>query len=129
MDNVEKEIMAKIIDKTDSVLIIFCILLILFLVIAFIPIYKLMIKGREVVTNNENDRMDMAVKREALIIEVVTKNTEVISGLKVLFETTLNPLLNDLENKSVDIIEKLDEIKSKIDDMARLLPEKESSKR
>lgn len=121
--------MAKIIDKTDSVLIIFFVLLILFLVIAFIPIYKLMIKGREVVTNNENDRMDMAVKREALIIEVVTKNTEVISGLKVLFETTLNPLLNDLENKSVDIIEKLDEIKNKIDDMARILPEKGSSKR
>lgn len=89
MGESELEVLKTILSNTDSVIVVLFVLVILFLVIAFIPIYKLILQSRVSIANNENDRMDLTIKREALIIEVITKNTEVISGLKLLFENTL----------------------------------------
>lgn len=88
MGESELEVLKTILSNTDSVIVVLFVLVILFLVIAFIPIYKLILQSRVSIANNENDRMDLTIKREALIIEVITKNTEVISGLKLLFENT-----------------------------------------
>ena len=99
MGESELEVLKTILSNTDSVIVVLFVLVILFLVIAFIPIYKLILQSRVSIANNENDRMDLTIKREALIIEVITKNTEVISGLKLLIENTLNPSLKEMESK------------------------------
>ena len=95
------------------IIVVLFVLVILFLVIAFIPIYKLILQSRVSIANNENDRMDLTIKREALIIEVITKNTEVISGLKLLFENTLNPSLKEMESKISELCNKIDELDKK----------------
>ena len=110
----EAEILKTILNNTDSILVVVFILIILFLVIAFIPIYKLMLQNRNDIANNENDKMDLTIKREALIIEVITKNTEVISGLKVLFENTLDPSLKEMESQIKELCNKIDELDKKI---------------
>lgn len=75
MGESELEVLKTILSNTDSVIVVLFVLVILFLVIAFIPIYKLILQSRVSIANNENDRMDLTIKREALIIEVITKNT------------------------------------------------------
>lgn len=110
MGEIEKEIFTQVINKTDSVLVLYFILVILFITIAFIPLYKLVIKGRTNLANSENDKLDKNIKRESLIIEVVTKNTEVISELKTLFENSLDPSIKELEANTKDIAKKFDDI-------------------
>ena len=110
----EVEVFKTILNNTDSVIVVMFILVILFLVIAFIPIYKLILQSRAATANNENDKMDLTIKREALIIEVITKNTEVISGLKLLFENTLDPSLKEMEDKIGDLCNKIDELDKRI---------------
>lgn len=114
MGQSEIDILKTILNNTDSILVVIFILIILFLVIAFIPIYKLMLQSRTEIANNENDKMDLTIKREALIIEVITKNTEVISGLKVLFENTLDPSLKEMESQVKDLCSKIDELDKKM---------------
>lgn len=114
MGESEIEILTTILNNTDSVIIVMFVLVILFLVIAFIPIYKLILQSRADIANNENDKMDLTIKREALIIEVITKNTEVISGLKLLFENTLDPSLKEMEDKISELCNKIDELDKKI---------------
>lgn len=75
MGESELEVLKTILSNTDSVIVVLFVLVILFLVIAFIPIYKLILQSRVSIANNENDRMDLTIKREALIIEVITKDT------------------------------------------------------
>ena len=113
MGESEWEVLKTILSNTDSVIVVLFVLVILFLVIAFIPIYKLILQSRVSIANNENDRMDLTIKREALIIEVITKNTEVISGLKLLFENTLNPSLKEMESKISELCNKIDELDKK----------------
>ena len=110
----ETEVFTSILNNTDSVIVIVFVLVILFFVIAFIPIYKLILQSRTDIANNENDKMDLTIKREALIIEVITKNTEVISGLKLLFENTLDPSLREMEEKINDLCNKIDELDKRI---------------
>lgn len=112
MGESELEVLKTILSNTDSVIVVLFVLVILFLVIAFIPIYKLILQSRVSIANNENDRMDLTIK-EALIIEVITKNTEVISGLKLLFENTLNPSLKEMESKISELCNKIDELDKK----------------
>ena len=114
MEEAETNILTTILNKTDSVIVVMFILVILFLVIAFIPIYKLILQSRADIANNENDKMDLTIKREALIIEVITKNTEVIFGLKVLFENTLDPSLKEMEEKISTLCDKINELDKKI---------------
>lgn len=114
MGEAESDILTTILNTTDSVIVIIFILIILFLVIAFIPIYKLILQSRTDIANTENDKMDLTIKREALIIEVITKNTEVISGLKLLFENTLDPSLKEMEDKISILCDKIDELDKRI---------------
>lgn len=44
---------------------------------------------------------------------MITKNTEVISGLKLLFENTLNPSLKEMESKISELCNKIDELDKK----------------
>ena len=98
MGESELEVLKTILSNTDSVIVVLFVLVILFLVIAFIPIYKLILQSRVSIANNENDRMDLTIKREALIIEVITKNTEVIS---------------EMESKISELCNKIDELDKK----------------
>lgn len=123
MGEMEKEILSQVIEKTDSVLILFFIVTIIFLVVALIPIYKLVIKNRANIADTENNKIDKSIKREALIIDVITKNTEVISGLKMIFENTLDPSLSSLENKVDDILLYINKIDSKIEEISSSLKE------
>ena len=107
MGESELEVLKTILSNTDSVIVVLFVLVILFLVIALI------LQSRVSIANNENDRMDLTIKREALIIEVITKNTEVISGLKLLFENTLNPSLKEMESKISELCNKIDELDKK----------------
>ena len=113
MIEIEKEIFSTILDKSDSAIVIMFILGIIFFVIALIPIYKLILKNRTDIANNENDKLDLTIKRESLIIEVVTKNTEVISGLKSLFENILDPSLKEILDKVNELSNKIDDINKK----------------
>lgn len=124
MTDIEKEIISQIVDKTDSVLILFFILIIILLVVAFIPLYKLFIKSRANIADSESAKLDKTIKREALIIDVITKNTEIISGLKMLFENTLDPSLNNLETKVDDIIIYINNVDSKLGELIGSISEK-----
>lgn len=62
MGESELEVLKTILSNTDSVIVVLFVLVILFLVIAFIPIYKLILQSRVSIANNENDRMDLTIK-------------------------------------------------------------------
>lgn len=81
----ETSIFRQIIEKTDSVILIFFILIILAFVVVFIPFYKVIMNDRIKRKEAEQIRFDKMNQREAQLIEVITKNTEVLSELKTLF--------------------------------------------
>lgn len=99
------DIYEAIINNTDSVLIVFLIVLTLGIIIAIIPLYNLMLKGRKAHKAHE-------LERDGLLIDVVkgssaaiAENSAVISGLK----TTL-------EHNNAAFVKALDRVHARIDE-------------
>jgi len=65
-----------IIANTDSVVIVFLVVMTLAVVLAIIPLYNLILKGRK--AENKNSR-----ERDQQLIEVIRENSGVLSALKV----------------------------------------------
>jgi len=82
-----------IINNTDSVLIIFLIVLTLAVVIAFIPLYSKVLKGRKADREHEIEVKKSEGERESRIIKVISDNSAVIAELNVVtasLKTTLD---------------------------------------
>lgn len=110
----ETTIINELIKKTDSVLIIFFVLVIISSVIVIFPIYRLMIKEKNKKNESENERLDKYIKRESQLLDIISKNSEIISQLKTLLEITSNNF-NDTVNKLHDKISSIDD---KIDNIS-----------
>ena len=96
-----------IIGKTENEAIFMFILILVAIVIIALPIYKLSIERSKERQKMENDRWDRYTQRESALIDVITRNTEVISELKTLFETTLDMYLD----KITDLYSEVTEVK------------------
>ena len=74
-----------IIQKTENEAIFMFILILMAAVLILLPLYKLSISKTKERQKMENERWDKYIQRESSLIEVITRNTEVISELKILF--------------------------------------------
>lgn len=84
----ETEIFNKIIEKTDSTLILFFILMMIACVIVFLPLYKLILKSKAEKNEADAIQTEKAIKRETQLLDIIEKNTEVISELKTILNNT-----------------------------------------
>jgi len=75
MGAAEQEIINAVMQRTNSELILFFILLLVAMVLVWIPLYRIFRKDRI-------ERVKLEHEREKQIIYVITANTDVISGLK-----------------------------------------------
>ena len=117
MGNNETEILNQIIEKTDSILVIFFILLLIACILVFIPFYKLAPQNRADKNETEVMKLEKYIQRESQLLEVITKNTEVISELKILFETTIHSFTtsNEKINERVTAVDdKVDMVATKV---------------
>ena len=83
MSETEQEIINAVINKTDSVMILFFVLFIIGMVAAFIPIYRMQLKDRKELREYDKERQEIYVK-------VVTANTEAMVGIKTLMEANIS---------------------------------------
>ena len=117
MGNNETEILNQIIEKTDSILVIFFILLLIACILVFIPFYKLFSQNRADKNETEVMKLEKYIQRESQLLEVITKNTEEISELKILFETTIHSFTtsNEKINERVTAVDdKVDMVATKV---------------
>ena len=82
----EAGIIEQIVKETQSELILFFIILAVFLIIIMIPLFTLVLKDRKHKNQLENERLQQYIDRESRIIQVITANTEVMTGLKTTLE-------------------------------------------
>ena len=75
MGATEQEIIKEVMQRTNSELMLFFILLLVAMVVVWIPLYRMMRKDRI-------ERVKLDFERERSILDVVTANTDVISELK-----------------------------------------------
>ena len=131
-DEMVREIVYKVIDQTESDLILFFVLISVVIIVVTVPLYGIIIKERNArrkhETNLSQQRMDSDntrqakyIEREREIIKVITANTEVMSGLKSTLETS-NTLTNtslkrihDRTDQIFDRLATLSQIQSTLD--------------
>lgn len=104
MNTTEAEVLNRIIQKTQSDLILFFVIIVVAMVVVLLPLYGLISKDRKVKLQHENDRHSRYIEREAQIIQVVTANTEVMASLK-----------NTLEANGISMSKSLDRIHERMD--------------
>ena len=87
------DIYETIISNSDSVLIILLIVLTLAVIVAVIPLYNLVLKGRREDKEHDETKQDKYIEREREIINVmreigavIAENTAITSGLKPILE-------------------------------------------
>ena len=84
----ESDIINSIVGNTQSDLILFFIIMVVAMVIVLLPLYTLISKDRKQKNQLDNTRQDKFIEREKQIIQVITANTEVMTGLKTTLEVT-----------------------------------------
>ncbi len=94
-----------IVQKTENEAIFMFILMLIAIVVILIPLYKLNLSKSKQKQKMEIDRWDKYIQRESSLIDVITHNTEVISELKTLFETTLQIYLEKITDLSSEVTE------------------------
>ena len=87
-EGVQEQLIHDIINKTNSEIIIFFVIVLIALIAVFIPLYTMVHKDRKNRLAQEGMRQDKYIEREREIIRVITANTEVISGLKATLNLT-----------------------------------------
>lgn len=83
----EAKLLDKVVGNTQSELILFFVIIVIAMVIVLLPLYTLISKDRKQKDQIENIRQDKYIERERQIIQVITANTEIMSGLKATLET------------------------------------------
>ena len=79
--------------------------------------YKLFSQNRADKNETEVMKLEKYIQRESQLLEVITKNTEVISELKILFETTIHSFTtsNEKINERVTAVDdKVDMVATKV---------------
>lgn len=125
----EMELLNNMIQKTDSILIIFFILMMMACILVLIPFYKIISKNKADKEETEAARLDKYMQRESELLEVITKNTEVISELKALFEATIhnfsasNDKLNErftaVDDKVDKVVTQVNVLDTKVDQLRK----------
>jgi len=107
-------ILSKIIEHTDSSLVLVFVAVAIAAIIISIPLTRAIIAGRR-------QRQELMMKREEKIIEVIAGNTAAITGLK----TTLEVTVSNIKDGIMRIHDRIDEsnkgFSSLKEDTARIL--------
>ena len=129
METNKIELLNSIVEKTDSVLVIFFILVILGGILILIPVYKLFSKNKADKNETEVTKLEKCIQRETQLLDIITKNTEVISEIKILFEVTiknfsesnsnLNERFNVFDDKVDNITSTVNLLDSKFDKLVK----------
>ena len=129
METNKIESLNSIVEKTDSVLVIFFILVILGGILILIPVYKLFSKNKADKNETEVTKLEKYIQRETQLLDIITKNTEVISEIKILFEVTiknfsesnsnLNERFNVFDDKVDNITSTVNLLDSKFDKLVK----------
>ncbi len=129
METNKIELLNSIVEKTDSVLVIFFILVILGGILILIPVYKLFSKNKADKNETEVTKLEKYIQRETQLLDIITKNTEVISEIKILFEVTiknfsesnsnLNERFNVFDDKVDNITSTVNLLDSKFDKLVK----------
>ncbi len=104
----ESQVLQDVVQKTDSGIILFAVVVVVALIAFYIPLYTIIVKDRRERRVNEaqrakdeieasNARQDKYMERERGIIQVVTANTEVMASLKSTLERDGQANLASLE--------------------------------
>jgi len=123
MEN-EYQILQDAIQKAESDIIVFFAIIAVILIAFMLPFYVIIIKDRkdqrkaeskriELENEDRNSRQDKYMERESRIIDVITANTEVISGLR----TTLEISNSATANSFTRVHERLDDQSANIASM------------
>ena len=125
----EMELLNNMIQKTDSMLIIFFILMTMACILVLMPFYKIVSKNKVDKEETEATQLDKYMQRESELLEVITKNTEVISELKALFEATIhnfsasNDKLNErftaVDDKVDKVVTQVNVLDTKVDQLRK----------
>ena len=115
----EENIINGIVEKTENEAIFMFILILMASVLILLPLYKLSIKKIKETQKMENERWDKYIQRESSLIDVITRNTEVISELKVLFETSLQNYSDKMTLISSEVIEVKQIINDRFDELTK----------
>lgn len=108
-----------IIQKTENEAIFMFILILMAAVLILLPLYKLSISKTKERQKMENERWDKYIQKESSLIEVITRNTEVISELKILFETSLQNYLDKITLLSTEVTEVKQIVNEKFDELIK----------
>ena len=101
-----------IINNTDSVLIIFLIVLTLAIVVAFIPLYSKVLKGRKADREHEIAVKASEGERESRIIKVISENSAAIAANTAV----IAGLQSNLKTDGATIAKALDRVHSRLDE-------------
>ncbi len=104
----ETQLLQDIVQKTQSDLIVFFVLVSVVLAVVFIPLYRMMVRAKkerlDAETKREKDeaeaaniRQDKYMERERGIIQVIKDNTEVMASLKATLEKDGQATVSSLE--------------------------------
>jgi len=88
MDAGVVEVLGNVVDRTQSELILFFIIMSIVLVAVLLPLYGMMMKDRKSKHEADNIRQDKYIEREKQIIQVITANTEVLAGIRTTLESS-----------------------------------------
>ena len=111
----EADVLVEIAKNTESELVVFIILVIVFIV-AVVPIYTLILRDRKQKNQLENDRLSQYMERERRIIEVITANTTTAAELK----TLIVEVRTTLEHDRVTLKDSLGRVHGRIDKQSNL---------
>jgi flagellar basal body-associated protein FliL len=114
MGSNEAEILGKAVEKTQSDLIVFFVILVIALVVVLIPVYSLTLKERKEKNRQEIEREKQYIEREKQLIQVITASTDVMASLKVTLETSGVATASGIEH----IKTKMSRIEDKLDSMS-----------
>lgn len=130
MDQDTAKILEAITQRSQSELIYFFIIMLIGLVVVMVPLYALIMKNNRAketaaakaeATSEaaEKERLEMYIKREQQLIQVVSTNTEALVSLKTTQEITLTNLKGavDSGNKSTD--KSLDRVHTRLDEILK----------
>lgn len=109
----ETQLLEKAVEKTQSELIIFFVILVVAMIVVFLPLYSLVIKDKRQKNTLESNRDNKFIEREKLIIQVITSNTEVMAGLKATLESSgvsTSAAIRLIHKKMSEIDEKINDL-------------------
>jgi len=119
-----EQVLQEMVQKTDSSLIMFFVIILIMSVVFYIPLYRMQIKERKERTEIENLRQDKEFERQQQILSVITSSTEATTTLNATMHHVNEAITTALDKIDDDVIKVYGSI-SKLHERINLIPTKE----